>query len=251
MGNNQKNTLENHLNQGSLAMGINLQLDAISIFMKYLKIMRDYQDKINIIATKDEQEIIDKHLLDSISTIPIIKSLLRDVNRKIKMIDIGSGAGLPGIPVKIILPNTEMILLEARENKRKFLQKTILDLNLKNINTIQDRAENLGKNWDFREKYQFVLSRAVAPLVILSEYTLPLCKVGGYVLAYKGSSYQDELNKGARAIHSLGGLLEKISFIKIPNTPYLRSIIIIKKISPTPEQYPRRNGIPGKRPLYF
>jgi len=236
---------------GSLAMGVNLTTENIDNLMIYLKIIQEYQEKINITSTRDSFDILHKHFLDSISCVQFVNRESKNFGKKQKIIDVGSGAGFPGIPVKILLPETKMTLLEARKNKKEFLDLALNRLGLRNTFVLQNRAENLGKMKEHREKYQIVLSRAVAPLGILAEYCLPLCKIGGIMIAFKGSSYWDELNINQKVVEKLGGSLESINLIKNFNSVHVRSILIIRKIDLTPENFPRRNGIPQKRPLCF
>lgn len=235
---------------GSLSMGIKLEDKHLDSFYKYLKLIQSWQRKSNITAAKDSFEIIYKHFLDSLSSIRLINKEVKR-NKKTKIIDIGSGAGFPGIPVKIILPKIEMTLLEARKNKKEFLDNAVKGIGLDKVSVLKDRAENLGKTKEYREKYNIVLSRAVAPLEILSEYCLPLCKLGGVMLAFKGSSFLKELEISYKVIEKLGGFLESINLIKVPNSEHIRCILAIRKIANTPKNYPRRNGIPQKRPLCF
>lgn len=235
----------------SLSLGINLTNENIDNFIEYLKLVRQYQNKINITSTKNPLDIIYKHFLDSISCIRFIKSEIKNLSGKKEIIDVGSGAGFPGIPIKILVPKTAMTLLEARKNKKNFIEEALKQLALRNIWVIQDRAETLGSMIKHREKYHIVLSRAVAPLGILCEYCLPLCRKGGIMVAFKGSSYWEELKLSSKVIEQLGGSLESINLVKNPHSEYIRCILIIRKIGTTPEKYPRKSGIPQKRPLCF
>jgi 16S rRNA (guanine527-N7)-methyltransferase len=246
-----ENNLRKNILINSLSMGINLTNENIDYFIEYLKLIQQYQNKINITSTKNSLDIIYKHFLDSISCIRFINSEIKDFPGKKKIIDVGSGAGFPGIPIKIIVPRTIITLLEARKNKKNFIQKALKQLGLRNAWAIQDRAENLGSMIKHREKYHIVLSRAVAPLGILCEYCLPLCKKGGVMVAFKGSSYWEELKLSSKVIEKLGGSLETINLIKNPHSEHIRCILIIRKIGVTPEKYPRRSGMPQKRPLCF
>ncbi len=237
---------------GFLSLGLNIKEENVDNLVAYLKMIQHYQKKINLTSISDTFEIVDKHFLDSVSCIDSIKGIITEfAKEKIRMIDVGSGAGLPGIPVKNIFPEGRMTLLEARKNKMVFLDKVVKTLSLRNTTVIKDRSENLGKNPKHRECYHVVLSRAVAPLGVLCEYCLPLCRIQGAMIAFKGSSYQEELNMNYKVIEKLGGKLENINLVKIPYSDYMRYILFIRKIAPTPEKYPRRNGIPLKRPLCF
>ena len=249
----REENLSQYLKVGALALGINLKEEIIKKFIIYLKMINSYQKKVNITSVQDPFAIIKKHFLDSLSCINIIDNLFKifPTPKSIRVIDLGSGAGFPGIPVKICLSDIKMVLLEVRRNRTMFLNDVIKKLELTNIHVIQDRAENIGKMTAFREKYHIILSRAVASLNVLCEYCLPLCQVNGVMIAFKGSSYYAELENSKKVIEVLGGIIESINIIKIPYSDIFRYILVIRKIKPTPEEYPRRNGIPQKRPLYF
>jgi 16S rRNA (guanine527-N7)-methyltransferase len=245
--------IQQHIAIGSLALGLNLTQDNIEKFIIYLKMINSYQNRINITSITKPYDIISKHFLDSLSSLKLINQELLnyDQGKRIKIIDVGSGAGFPGLPLKIVLPKVSMVLLEARGNRVMFLNDVVDSLELKDTKIIKDRAENIGKMAEYRENFHIVLSRAVAPLAVLCEYCLPLCKVKGAMIAFKGSSYYQELSSNNKVIEKLGGLLESVNMIKIPYSNHVRYIIVIRKISSTPENYPRKNGIPQKRPLYF
>lgn len=236
---------------GSLSLGVKLNQKKSNDFIGYLELIQNYQNKINITAIRNASDIIGKHFLDSLSSVYFINQEINKHGLGIKIIDIGSGAGFPGVPIKIYFPDIKINLLEARNNKKLFLETVISSLGLKNVTVFQDRAEKLGKMEEHRENYHIVISRAVASLGVLSEYCLPLCKIGGAMIAFKGSSYLEELRDSYKVIEKLGGCLESTNFIKIPETEHIRTILIIRKIFPTPAAFPRRNGIPQKRPLCF
>ncbi len=251
--NHDEKNLIKFIDLGSLALGLNLSEKITDKFIDYINMINLYQKKINITSVHNPYEIICKHFLDSLSCTHTLNDLIKKYiqGKKIKMIDVGSGAGFPGIPIKLVLPDTRMTLLEARKNKTLFLSKVVESLSLIGIEVIQGRAENIGKTEQYREKFHVVLSRAVAPLSVLCEYCLPLCRTGGIMVAFKGSSYAEELSNSIKVIEVLGGIIENISIIKIPNSNYLRYLLFIRKIKPTPDNYPRKNGIPSKRPLCF
>lgn len=248
-----KEDLKTYLFLGGLSLGLKLSAHQIEQFIYYLNMIKACQNKVNITSIEKPVDIINKHFLDSLTSIGIMKELLeRNYFKKgIRIIDVGTGAGLPGIPIKIVWPNIRMSLLDARKNKAIFLKEVIDNMNLEGTEVIVERVENVGRSIKFREKYSIVVSRAVAELAVLCEYCLPLCRVGGVMLAFKGSSYQDELRSSLEAIDRLGGVLRSINTIKIPNENYFRYILVIDKIKPTSEDYPRKDGIPLKRPLYF
>ena len=165
------------------------------------------------------------------------------------MIDIGTGAGFPGIPLKIINDKLEVTLLDSLNKRVNFLNIVINELNLNNIEAIHGRAEEVFKNKKYREMYDIATSRAVAQLNVLVEYMLPAVKVGGTCICMKGNNIKEELDKSSKAIKVLGGKLEKVEEFVIPNTDYKRNIIIIKKEKSTPIKYPRKAGIPSKEPI--
>ena len=245
--------LQQFLYLGGLALGLNLRDDIINKFIIYLEMINSYQKKVNITSTKKPFDIISKHFLDSLSSLYIIDELLYDFRQGsgLKIIDVGSGAGFPGIPIKIVLPHSNMTLLEAKKNKALFLRDVINKLALADSEVLQDRSENIGKSAEYRENYHIVLSRAVAALNILCELCLPLCQINGVMITFKGSSYIEELSVSNKVIERLGGAVESINTISIPYSKHFRYLLVIRKIKSTPEDYPRKNGVPQKRPLYF
>ena len=245
--------LKQYIDLGALSLGLNLTEDEINKFIIYLKMINLFQKKVNITSLKNPLDIINKHFLDSLSAVNIVSNLFKNYyqGKRMKIIDVGSGAGFPGIPIKIVISDARMVLLEAKKNKALFLSEAIDQLELTDIKVEQDRAEKIGKVVEFREKYHIVLSRAVATLEILSEYCLPLCQVNGVMLAFKGSSYTEELSASTKVIERLGGVLESINTVRIPYSNLFRYLLVIRKKKSTPEDYPRKNGVPQKRPLYF
>jgi 16S rRNA (guanine527-N7)-methyltransferase len=250
---NTEEGIGQYINMGVLALGISLPEENINKFIIYIKMIQTYQKKVNITSIQDTFDIINKHFLDSLSCIGIINNLGKTFQqgKRLKIIDVGSGAGFPGVPVKMVLSDASMCLLEARKNRILFLREVIDKLELTDTKVVQDRAEKIGKAAEFREKYHIVLSRAVATLGVLCEYCLPLCQINGVMIAFKGSSYHEELSDNKEVIERLGGIMESINVVRIPHSNHLRYILVIRKIKPTPERFPRKNGIPQKRPLYF
>ena len=235
-----------------MELGVPLNASQIAMFVKYLSALQTWNKKINLTSIKDPEEICVKHFLDSLTcvkTINLYKNVQLNKKNTISIIDIGTGAGFPGIPLKIALPSLKLTLLDSHRKKIEFLKELVNDLNIKEVEIIKNRAEIIGQDKNFRSSFNIVISRAVAPLSILSEYSLPLVKKNGWFIAQKGKEYEDELNNGSKAIELLGGLLIKIETICLPFLNQERNILIIKKIKDTPDKYPRRNGIPRKRPL--
>ena len=240
---------ENILIDGAQKMGINLHKEQIKKFSRYLELLVQWNQKINLTSLKTPQEIIIKHFLDSISCIKVINKYMNIEGTSV--IDVGTGAGFPGMPVKIVCPSVSLFLLEARKKKILFLEKIIEEMNFQQVEILNGRAEVFGKCPDYREKFDIALSRAVAILNTLSEYCLPLVRVGGLFVAQKGISYKEEIDKALKTIPLLGGELIGVENIRIPFINQERYLLVIKKTKGTPSQYPRKEGTPHKRPLYF
>lgn len=229
---------------GALELGIELGTEEIDKFKKYKTLLKEWNEKINITAIKDDVDIDIKHFLDSLT---VFKS--GKISKGMKIIDIGTGGGFPGLPIKIIERDTEVLLLDSLNKRLKFLDDVIQILELKGIKTIHERAENLGNNKKYREQFDIAVSRAVASLDILTEYCLPLVKLGGYFIAMKGSESNEEIQDSQNAIKVLGGEIEDKIDIQIPQSDIVHSLIIIKKIGHTPTKYPRLGGKIKKNPL--
>lgn len=238
---------ENILIGGCQKMGININNEQIKKFSRYLELLVQWNQKINLTSLKTPQEIIIKHFLDSISCIKVIKKYIDTEGASV--IDVGAGAGLPGIPIKIICPSVRLSLLEARKKKIMFLEKVTGEMNFQQVKILNGRAETFGKGPDYRERYDVAISRAVARLNVLSEYCLPLVRVGGLFIAQKGRSYKQETEKSLNTIQILGGELIVAENVRIPFINQERYLLVIKKIKDTPSKYPRKEGLPQKRPL--
>ncbi|MTI66320.1 MAG: 16S rRNA (guanine(527)-N(7))-methyltransferase RsmG [Firmicutes bacterium] len=229
---------------GIKEINIDVNNSKLEKFKTYKQLLKEWNKKINITAIKDDDEIDLKHFLDSLT---IFKTDLIKDNKKI--IDIGTGGGFPGVPIKIINDSTEVLLLDSLKKRIKYLDTVIEELKLDNINTVHGRAEEYAKKPEHREKYDIAVSRAVASLNILSEYCLPFVKVGGYFIAMKGPDLKDEINEAKKALETLGGEVDKNIKVKLPNSDITHNLLIIKKITKTPTKYPRKPGKPKKRPL--
>jgi len=238
---------ENILIDGAQRLGINLHKEQIKKFSRYLELLAQWNQKINLTSLKKPREIIIKHFLDSISCIKIINKYID--TEGISVIDVGAGAGFPGIPIKIICPSIRLSLLEARNKKTIFLEKMTEEMNFQKVKILNGRAETFGISLDYREKYDVVISRAVARLNVLSEYCLPLVRVGGLFVAQKGRLYKEETEKSFKAIKFLGGELTGVENVRIPFINQERYLLVIKKIKDTPSKFPRKEGLPQKRPL--
>ena len=211
-------------------------------FYEYMNMLIEWNKKINLTAIIEPKEIILKHFIDSLT-------ILKYVNDNEKMLDVGTGAGFPGIPIKIMNSNMEITLLDSLNKRINFLNEVINKLKLKNISAIHSRIEDYGKNNKYREKYDIVTSRAVANLATLSEYMLPMLKIKGKSICMKGSDIKEEVKNSKRAIDILGGEIVNIEELVLPKSDNRRKLIIIEKKKNTPLKYPRKAGIPSKEPL--
>ena len=223
-------------------IGIELTEEQLEKFYLYMNILLKKKKKINLTAITNEKEIILKHFVDSLT----INKYIEDSK---SLIDVGTGAGFPGIPIKILRQDLKITLLDSLNKRINFLNEVIEKLELKNIECIHGRAEEFGKNKNYREKYDISTSRAVANMSTLSEYLIPFVKIGGKVLAMKGDKAEEELEEAKKAIKLLGGKVENIDNFYLPNSDIKRSIIIIKKIEKTEMKFPRKPGMPAKEPI--
>ncbi|KPJ67115.1 hypothetical protein AMJ44_07420 [candidate division WOR-1 bacterium DG_54_3] len=207
----------------------------------YLKELLRWNKKFNLTSITDPEEIRLKHFEDSLSILQTIKLTNQSV------IDIGTGAGFPGIPLRIVCPEIKLTLLEATRKKVEFLKHLISILDLKDVEIIWGRAEEIAK--EKREAFDLAISRAVAKLKVLCEYCLPLVKIGGIFVAYKEEKIEKEIEESKKAIEILGGRLKETKKFKVPDSDMVRSLVIIQKVAPTPAKYPRRAGMAKKKPL--
>lgn len=212
---------------------------------KYYELLVEWNSFMNLTGITDYEEVMLKHYLDSL----VLKLPINGENKHIKLIDVGTGAGFPGLPLKIAYPEAEVVLFDSLNKRIKFLDEVINTLGLKNVTTIHGRAEDGGRNPKLREQFDVSVSRAVADLAVLSEYNLPFVKVGGYFVAYKSKDVDAEVEKSRKAISILGGEVEKVDKFTLPETDIERALVYIKKVKNTGKKYPRKAGVPGKEPL--
>ena len=237
----EKNIFYNELKRSCKEINIDINEDQLNKFYIYMNEILEWNNKINLTAITDEKEIIIKHFVDSLS-------ILKYTNNKENLIDIGTGAGFPGIPLAIMNNKIEICLLDSLNKRVNFLNEVIRKLNLTNVKAIHGRAEEIAQNKEYREKYDIATSRAVAQLNILLEYMIPFCKVNGECICMKGSNI-DEVDDANNSLLILGGEINKIEKIDIGEEQMERNIIINNKIKNTPNKYPRKAGTPRKEPL--
>ena len=236
----EKEFLEDLIRKAS-QLGIHLSEEKAHLYYQYMELLLEWNEKINLTAITDPHEIILKHFIDSLTALPYIPE-------KGNVLDIGTGAGFPGIPLKIV-NNNSYTLMDSLNKRITFLQEVIKELRLEDIEVVHARAEDYARNNEKREKYQVVIARAVASLNILVEYMLPMLQIGGVAICMKGSQIEQEIVNAKKAIEILGGKLETVEQFKLPESNISRTIIVIKKIKNTPNIYPRKAGIPTKKPL--
>lgn len=234
---------------GARTLGLRLSDRQLASFQAYYEELVAWNQKFNLTAITDYDQVQIRHFLDSLSVLlsdRVRQALARPEPRAI---DVGSGAGFPGIPVKLVYPRLRLTLLEATGKKVDFLQHMIDRLNLQHVVALHGRAEELGHDPAHREAYDLALARAVAEMAVVAEYALPFCKVGGCVVAQKGEAGGAEAWTANDAIQLLGGELSRVLPVELPGLPEDRSLVLLEKRTPTPSAYPRRPGIPTKRPL--
>lgn len=223
-------------------IGIVLDKKQIEQFYQYMKLLLSWNEKMNLTAITKPEEIIVKHFIDSIT-------IAKYIDRNKNLIDIGTGAGFPGIPLKIIRPDIQITLLDSLAKRVQFLEEVIKQLELEKIEAIHFRVEEFGKDKKYREQFDYATSRAVANLSTLSEYLLPLVKIDGKCICMKGSTVKEEIEQSQKAITLLGGKVEEIEGFKLPESDIDRHVILLRKSKITPAKYPRKPGTPSKEPI--
>lgn len=225
-------------------MNIHIGEEQIQQFFDYKDLLLAWNEKINLTAITDEAQIMIKHFADSASLLSAI-----EVEEGASIIDVGTGAGFPGLPVKIVRPDLNVTLLDSLNKRIGFLNEVCAQLNLENVYNIHARAEDGGQDPSLRENFDYCFSRAVANLAVLSEYCLPFVKVGGKFVSLKGPDVAQEVKEGEKAIQNLGGKVNEIIKIEIPNSDIIHSLIVIQKVAKTPKIYPRKAGTAAKKPI--
>lgn len=232
------------LEDGFKQLNIPYSSETENKFIKYRDLLKEWNQKINITSIEDDEEIYVKHFLDSVLLLEA-----ENLNESKRIIDVGTGGGFPGYPLKIANDSYKVTLLDSLRKRIDFLAEVAKELKLENVELIHGRAEDFGQNKDYRENFDICVSRAVAPLNVLCEYCLPFVKVGGYFAAYKSENISPEISSSENAIKKLGGKVGEIREVNLPGTDIVRKIVIIEKCEPTNTKYPRKAGKPSKEPL--
>ena len=214
-------------------------------FLTFYEMLVEKNKVMNLTAITEEDAAITKHFCDSLC---LVKGF-SDIEKTVSLIDVGTGAGFPGIPLKIAFPHLKVTLLDSLNKRVRFLEEVCERLDLENVTCVHARAEDGGRNKDLREKFDLCVSRAVANLSSLSEYCMPFVKVGGYFIPYKSGDIEEELAQAKKAVAILGGEIENVTGFELPGGEGSRSLIKIKKMKPISAKYPRKAGLPGKEPL--
>ena len=213
-------------------------------FDKFYELLVEWNKVMNLTGITEYEEVNEKHFVDSLS---IVKAI--DMNKVSSVIDVGTGAGFPGIPLKIAFPHLKVVLLDSLNKRINFLNTVIDELGLQDISTIHGRAEDFAKKAEYREQFDLCVSRAVANLATLSEYCIPYVKKDGMFVPYKSGEIDEELEQSKKAIHVLGGKTQDVVKFQLPGTEIGRSFVVIKKLQNTAKKYPRKAGLPSKEPI--
>lgn len=227
-------------------LSISLSVRQMDQFYEYYEMMIEWNKVMNLTTITELEDVVSKHFADSLSIVNLVDSL---GDKHDSIIDIGTGAGFPGIPLKIVYPNLKVVLLDSLNKKVNFLKEVCDKLGLVEVEFLHGRAEDFGRDLAYREQFDFCVSRAVANLATLSEYCLPYVKIGGAFIPYKSGKIDDELSDAKSAIFLVGGKIQNTSSFSLPGTDMDRTLVEIRKISPTSKKYPRKAGLPSKEPL--
>ena len=238
----EKELFVEKMQEKSKDLGVRFLVEQTEQFFEYMNLLIEWNEKMNLTAITEPEEIILKHFIDSIT-------ILKHIPDDSEIVDVGTGAGFPGIPLSIMNPTLKITLVDSLNKRLVFLQEVINKLKLQNVEIVHARAEEFGQNKKYREGFDIATSRAVANLSTLSEYLIPLAKVGGKVISMKAANATEEINEAQKAINILGGITEKVEEFNLPQSDIGRTVIIIKKEKQTPSKYPRKPGTPSKEPI--
>lgn len=237
------------LASGAIEISVPLSAESIRAFLEYARLLKEWNEKMNLTNITDDKGIAIRHFIDSLTLVSHLEEeCVKKGKMNLSLIDVGTGAGFPGIPLKVAMPSLEVTLLDSLRKRVGFLDAVCEALELKGISTVHSRAEDAGLSKQYREKYDVATARAVASLPVLCEYCLPFVKIGGIFLAMKGN-VEEEAEAAKKAIVTMGGTLETLHHFTLPGTDMKRSIIVIRKVRSTPAKYPRQAGKPEKEPI--
>lgn len=243
-------TFSNQMDREMDQLGLQLSEIQKEKFFTYYEMLAEKNKVMNLTGITEEGEVVTKHFSDSMALVPIFHKMEINVNiEDCHLIDVGTGAGFPGIPLKIVFPEMKVTLLDSLNKRVKFLEEVCQALCLKDVTFVHGRAEDVGRQTDHREVYDLCVSRAVANLSSLTEYCMPFVKVGGYFIPYKSGEIEEELQQAHRAIELLGGNLKSVEKFSLPGNEAARSLLVIEKVKRISKRYPRKAGIPGREPL--
>lgn len=230
------------------SLGLVLNETQLEQFHKYYEMLIERNKVMNLTAITEYDEVVVKHFIDSLSLVKVMD--VKKLEEGLSIIDVGTGAGFPGIPLKIVFSHIKVTLLDSLNKRVGFLNDVIQELGLSEIKAVHGRAEDFGKNGEYREQFDLCVSRAVAKLSSLSEYCLPFVKVKGYFIPFKAGNIEEELKEGKKAIHVLGGTFIKTESFTLPESDIERTLLVIEKKEKTPKTYPRSAGKPAKEPIH-
>ena len=242
---------EEYLSNLSGKLNIVLSKDQVNAFLKYYELLIEWNEKINLTAITEFEDVCLKHFVDSMSIVNAFSSFeeASEFFAGKTLIDVGTGAGFPGVCLKILFPELNITLMDSLDKRIKFLNEVISALSLEKIVTVHARVEDAAKIAEFREQFDFATARAVASLPVLSEYCIPFVKVGGSFIAYKSEKVLEEISLSSNALSILGGKIESEYSFSLPGSDLQRTILFVKKEKSTPDKYPRKAGTPSKKPL--
>ena len=234
------------LTKGTAELGIELDDAQLDQFETYYREIADWNQRVNLTSIVEYEDVQVKHFLDSLT---VRLTLPKELPQGIRVIDVGAGPGLPGLALKLAIPDIHLTLVDSTRKKTAFIQHVVDLLELSDVKVLTTRAEEVGQDYDLRESFDLALARGLSRMPTLLEYALPLCKVGGKVVAWKHGGIQDELTGASGALRVLGGRYQQIIPIEVPGLTDNRILVVVTKVHPTPDEYPRRTGVPSKQPL--
>ena len=236
--------------RGAQRLGVELNARQLDLFERYLRLLQAASSRVSLTSVTGYEAVQQRHFLESLALLPALRRVgLLAAGGRERVLDLGAGAGLPGLPLKIAVPGLSLTLLEATGRKAAFLRETVVELELERVEVLAARAEDLARQPQRREAYDLVLARAVAPLPTLLELALPLVRVGGTLAAPKGSRAAQEVSRSERALDLLSGRVLSVAALAVPGAEHPPQLVLVSKVAHTPETYPRRSGVPAKRPL--